>query len=125
MTEPNNQTTPKPDLEAYGALVELDQKEHEFKARNAYFKGYLWSILLPPIGIYYFIKFLFFSNGTQDDIKAGVYCLVLTIVVFVLSIWLTVAMFKQTTSSLSPQSSEFLKELITPGNQNKLNDLYK
>ncbi|MDO8497316.1 MAG: hypothetical protein Q7S61_02105 [bacterium] len=125
MTDPNTPTTPKPNLEAYGALIELDQKEHNFKARNAYFKGYLWSILLPPIGIYYFIKFVFFSNGTPEDIKAGIVSLVLTIVVFILSIWLSFYMFKQTTSSLSPESSKFLQELITPGNQNSLKDLYK
>lgn len=108
--------------EAFQALLEVDKSEHNFKNKQGYYRAYVLSILLPPLGIYYFIRYVFFSDGTTEDFKAGILSVILTILSFLLGVWLVAALFKQTTSS-SPQNSEFLKELITPENQKRLKDL--
>ena len=111
--------------EAFGALIEIDEKERNFQARQGYWMAYIWSVLLPPLGIYFFIKYLFFANGTRDDFKAGIVSLVLTVISLLLSIWLFGLFFKQATSAIPSPDSNILKELITPGNQKALKDLYQ
>ena len=111
--------------EAFRALIEIDEKERTFQARQGYWMAYIWSVLLPPLGIYFFIKYLFFANGTRDDFKAGTVSLVLTVISLLLSIWLFGLFFKQATSAIPSPDSNILKELITPGNQKALKDLYQ
>lgn len=113
----------KPNLEAFQALAELDKKERTIKAKQGYFRAYILSVLLPPIGIYYFIKNLFFTDGRDEDIKAGVISLIITIISLLLSLWFFGVIFKQMTSVLPSQNSNILKEMITPENQKKLKDL--
>jgi hypothetical protein len=124
----DNQSTPLApsgkNLEAFQALLEIEEKEKTAKKREGYLKAYLWSVFLPPIGIYYFIKYIFFGNSDSDR-KAGIASLVLTIVSFVITGWLTVVFFSQATSSLNKNSGQMLQELITPANQKSLWQLYK
>lgn len=108
-------------LEAFQGLVQLDREERNLKAKQNYYRAYVLSIILPPIGIYYFVKYLFFGNG-GDDVKAGVYSLVLTILSFVISLWLFDLFFKQAMSSTSP-NSQFYKDILTPVNQKSFKDL--
>lgn len=116
---------PKPNLEAYQALVEVDKKERSFKARESYFRAYIFSIILPPIGIYYFVKYIFFADGTNDDIKAGIISLILTFASLSFGFLLLGLFFKQSTSNIRKQNIDSLKELITPENQKKLKDLFQ
>jgi regulatory protein YycI of two-component signal transduction system YycFG len=125
MIEQIIKTEPIKDKEAIQALLTLDEKERTIKSRQSYIHAYIWSILLPPIGIYYFIKYVFFINGTNDDFKAGVTSLVLTIISLLLSIWLFNLFFKQTTSLMPSQGNDTLRELITPANIKILKDLYQ
>ena len=125
MNEQNIQTNPKPNLDAFQGLLELDQKERTFKARQSYFRAYIFSFLIPPVGVYYFIKYAFFSDGTADDLKAGIISLALTMFSLLLSIWLIGDLFKQSTSAIPSQNIDVLKELITPENQKKFKDLYQ
>ncbi len=108
-------------LEAFEGLVQLDREEHNLKAKQGYYRAYVMSIILPPIGLYYFVKYLFFGNG-GDDVKAGIYSLVLTILSLVISLWIFDLFFKQTMSSVSPNSS-FYKDILTPANQKSFKDL--
>lgn len=125
MVEQYSLTKPIQNKEAFQALLTLDEKERTSKLRQGYLFAYIWSILLPPIGIYYCIKYVFFANGTNDDIKAGVISLVLTIISLLLNIWLFGLFFKQATNLIPSQGSGMLKDLITPANQQILKDLYK
>lgn len=96
---------PQKNLEAFQALLEIDQKEKDIKKREGYMKAYVLSILLPPIGLYYFFKYLFFANGTKEDIRAGIISLILTVILGLLSFWAIVGMFKQTGAVL-PQTGD-------------------
>lgn len=87
---------PQKNLEAFQALLEIDEKERDIKRKEGYMKAYVQSALLPPIGLYYFFKYLFFANGTKEDIHAGMISLALTVILGLISIWATVSMFKQT-----------------------------
>ena len=118
-------TEPKKNIEAYQALLELDEKERGLKSKQGYSKAYMLSLLFPPIGIYYFFKYLFFVGGSEEDIKAGFISLALTTFAIIVSIWLSVSLFKQV-SPLSPsQSSDLLKEFITPENQKQMKSLFQ
>ena len=125
MTDQNNQIKLKKNLEAFQALVELDKKERGFKSQQNYFRAYVLSVLLPPIGIYYFVKYLFFANDTDEDIKAGIISLVITIISLLLSIWFITVFFKQATSTIPSENTNILKEMVTPENQKKLKDLFQ
>ena len=125
MDEPILQNPEKNNTEAYRALLEIDQGERTFKSRKGYSGAYVWSLLIPPLGIYFFIKYIFFGNGSGEDAKAGYISLILTILSTLVSIWFAGMLFKQTTSALPNQSSDMIKELITPENQNKLKDLFR
>ncbi|MBI5122635.1 hypothetical protein HZA75_02130 [Candidatus Roizmanbacteria bacterium] len=125
MTEPEKQEAYKHKLEFIEAMAQLDSKEKEIKSSHGYIKPYLWSILIPPIGIYYFVKYVFFAERDEEDIKAGITSLILTLVSFFLSFWLMDNLFKQTTSGIPPQNLQILKDLTVPDNQKKLFQLYK
>jgi len=123
MNYPNNPN--KQNLEAFQGLVELERKERNLKFQQSYFKAYVLSAILPPIGIYYLIKFCFFSNGTDEDIKAGVISLIITIVSLFFSIWFFAVLFKQTTSKIPEKNLDIIKEMITPENQKKYKELFQ
>ena len=117
-------TQPAKDLEAYKALLALDQQEQTLKRKSGYFRAYLLSVLIPPIGVYYFLKFLFFAESKSANRKAAVMSLVLTAVSLLLSIWLMQLFFKQAIGENS-QDLNVLKELITPANQKTLQQLLR
>jgi len=119
----SDQINPKPNLEAFQALAELDTKERNLKAQGNYMKAYVLSALLPPIGLFYFIKYVFFSDGDSEAIKAGIVSLIITIISLLLSIWFVAVFFKQASSSIPSEDINSLKELITPENQKKFKDL--
>lgn len=108
--------------EAFKALLELDERERTIEAREGYYKAYILSVVLAPLGIYYFIKYLFFSNGTNDDIKAGLISLLLTVLTCAIIDW-SFSLFINSFSKNNPRSNELLQELITPANQKSLKDL--
>ena len=122
MIEPEDQTAYKQKLEYIQATAELEAKEREVKSSQGYAKAYLWSVLIPPIGVYYFVKYVFFAGGEEGNIKAGIISLVLTLASLFLSIWLTAVLFKQT---ISGQNLQILKELTIPDNQKKIIQLFK
>ncbi len=93
------------------------------KSKQSYLSVYILSVLLPPIGVYYFFKYLFFASGTKSDRRAGFICLFLTIAAIAVGIWIPTLLFNQVTSITGSQGSEMLKELITPANQKELKDL--
>ena len=125
MTEQEKQEAYKHKFELVQAMAQLDSKEKEVKLSQGYGKAYLWSILIPPIGIYYFVKYVFFTGGEEKNIKAGIISLVLTLVSFFLSFWLMAGFFKQSTPGIPPKDIEILKDLTVPDNQKKLLQLFK
>lgn len=122
MTEQEKQEAYKHKLELFQAMAQLDSKEKEINSSQKYIKAYLWSILIPPIGIYYFVKYVFFAGGEEGNIKAGIISLILTLVSLFLSFWLMANLFKQT---VPPQNLQILKDLAAPDNQKKLLQLYR
>ena len=115
----------KPNLEAFQGLVELERKEKNLKSQQNYFKAYILSAILPPIGIFYLFKFCLFSDGTDEDIKAGIISLVITIISLLLSVWFFAVYFKQFTSTIPSENINILKEMITPENQKKYKELFQ
>ncbi|OGK62618.1 hypothetical protein A2334_03400 [Candidatus Roizmanbacteria bacterium RIFOXYB2_FULL_38_10] len=113
------------DIEAYQALLEIDTKERSFASRQGYIKAYVLSILLPPIGLYYFIKYIFFGDGSKDDMKAGLMAFLLTICALGISIGISTILFKQMNTPLPASSTNILKEMITPANQDALKKLFQ
>jgi hypothetical protein len=111
--------------QAFQGLLELDQKERTQKSREGYTMAYLWSVLFPPIGLFYLVKYLFFANGTRDDIRAGIISCILTFISLFLSIGLMGLLFKQSSSLIPKENSEMMKELLTPQNAQDLRNLYK
>lgn len=116
---------PKKNIEAYQALLELDERERGLKSKQGYSKAYMLSLLFPPIGVYYFFKYLFFVGGSDEDIKAGFISLALTVFAFIISIWLSVSLFKQVSPLTPSQSGNLLKEFITPENQKEIKSLFQ
>lgn len=116
---------PKKDLDAYRALLEVDQQERRIKIHEGYMRAYVVSFLFPPLGIYYFFKYLFFANGTNDDIKAGVISLALTIGAIVLSIWSFTSLFRQISPNSPSQSIDLLKNSASPENVKEMIKLYQ
>lgn len=125
MEELNMEVDTKKNTDAYAALIELDNKERSFKSNSNYFKAYTLSVLLPPIGIYYFFKYLFFGDGSQGSIKAGFISLGLTTASLILTIWLSWGMFNQVANLAPGQNTEILKEYGNPNNQEILKDLFQ
>lgn len=124
MVEENLNPTPTPpkNPEAYQALLQINEQEATLKARQGYLKAYLLSAILPPIGLFYFVKYFFFADTSSDNRKAAVISLSLTIVSLLLSVWLFQLFFNQFAPPNS-QNKEFLQELITPENQKTLKQL--
>ncbi len=112
----------KKKVELFGTMAEVDAKEKKMKASQGYGKAYLLSVLLPPLGLYYFVKYLFFTGGEDENIKAGIISLVLTIVSLVVSLLLMGGLLNQSSSS---QNLQLLKDMSSPDNQKQLLDLYK
>ena len=108
----------------FEAMANLSAKENEIKSSKNYAMAYILSVSIPPIGIYYFVKYVFFADGDPKAVKAGVISLVLTLASLILSIWLTAVLFKQTSSAFGT-SGQSLKDLTVPANQKSLIDLYK
>ena len=125
MIEQENQETYAKKLELVQAMAQLELKEKEIKSSKGYGKAYLWSVLIPPIGIYYFVKYLFFTGGEKEDVRAGIISLTLTIVSFFVSFWLLNELFKQTTSAIPSQNLQILKDLTSPNSQKEILQLYK
>jgi len=125
MAEQEKQETYEHKVEYIQAMAQLSSKEKEVNSSRGYIKAYLWSILIPPVGIYYFVKYVFFANGEKEDIKAGITSLVLTLVSLLLSFWLMAVLFKQTTSGIPSENLQMLKDLAVPNNQKELLQLYK
>lgn len=115
----------KKDLEAYKALLEVDLQERKIKETQGYTRAYIVSLLFPPLGIYYFLKYLFFANGTNEDIKAGVISLALTVAVIFLSIWAFAGLLQQLSPAGSSQSIDLLKKTVAPENAKELIKLYQ
>jgi hypothetical protein len=122
MDKPLNYTPLKKDVLAFGALLEMERKEKELKAKRGYTRAYFISVVFAPLGIYYFIKYVFFSDGTTDDIKAGFISLILTIATLLISMWLLTAVF-QGMNTISPGSADMLKQLTIPDNQKEFKNL--
>lgn len=110
--------------EAYSALIEIDNKERNFQNTARYFKAYSISVLIPPLGIYYFIKYFFFGSGSEAEIRAAFTSLILTIVSLVLTIWLSATMFNSVALPAG-SNSEILKEYSSPESQKQLRDLFQ
>ncbi len=126
MTDPILQNTDyQTKVQTFEAMAEMSKKEQEAKNAEHYFKAYLWSFLLPPIGIYYFVKYVFFQNNGSEDVKAGTISLVITLVTLIASIVSLSVLLHQTASVLPKSDSKILQELITPENQKTLQQLYK
>ncbi|MCX6731270.1 MAG: hypothetical protein NTZ55_05465 [Candidatus Roizmanbacteria bacterium] len=124
MEQENNEAYQKK-VELVEALAQLDAKEKMMKSSKGYGKAYFWSVLLPPIGIYYFVRYLFFDGRDEEHVRAGVISLVLTLVSLLVSILLLGGIFSQASSLLPSQGGSTLQEMITPGNQQKILDLYR
>lgn len=87
MKEIINQDEYKKKLEAFQNITSIEEKEKEVKKKSGYIKAYTISFLIPPLGLYYFIKYIFFADGEPEDIRAGVISLVLTLISVFLTIW--------------------------------------
>lgn len=62
---------------------------------------YLISFLLPPLGLWPGIKYLRNSNPSVK--RVGVIALILTILSVIISIWMTMAIINQATSTINSQ----------------------
>lgn len=120
MTEQN---TPQRDIGAFKALLEIDEKERNAKDQEGYLRAYVFSAILPPIGVYYLFKYIFFGSGRSDDVKAGIISFLVTLLSLLLSFWLFSSLF--TTTIPTQQGNDFLKDLITPAHQKELNELLR
>ena len=115
----------KKKLEMANALADLSAKEKEIKQRGGYGKAYFFSIILPPIGVYYFIKYVFFGEGDEEAKRAGIISLALTLASILLSFVLFAAIMNQALSSIPGANIDTLKEFASPEKQKELLDLYK
>lgn len=119
-TNPINPPVKNPDT--YKALLEIQSQEASLKVRRGYLKAYMLSFFLPPLGLYYFFKYLFFADTNYENRKAAFICLTITIFLLLINIWLFNLLFGQA-SPQSQRNEEFIKELITPQNQQELKKL--
>src|SRR3989338_5339932 len=106
------------------AILELNNQQQKLKSKTNHLKAYMVSVFFPPFGLFYFIKYFFFGEGSFDDRKAAIICVVLTVVSIVVSV-LTLQMFFNQAINLNDQNLNVLKELITPENQNTLRELFQ
>ncbi len=108
--------------EYYKTLLQMQEQGETLKAKQGYFKAYIFSVIMPPIGLYYFFKYFFFLNESYNDRKAGLICLFLTIASLVLNIWL-IQLFLSQFETPQNQDLNSIKELITPQNLKDLRQL--
>ena len=66
---------------------------------------YLVSILLPPLGLWPGIKYLFSKNARTK--RAGMIAIVLTIISTVITLWLSVALFNNLSKSVNSQMNQY------------------
>lgn len=121
----NNQDAYQKKLEFVQALSQLESKEKEIRSSQKYRGAYFWSLIAPPIGVYYFVRYLFFEGEKEGSIQAGVLSLILTIISLSISVLFLSSILKQTTSSTSPADLQMLKDLANPKNQKTILQLYK
>jgi|GEM_PF-1593768 len=107
------------------AMTELDTKEKTLASSGIYAKAYLLSVFIPPIGVYYFVKYVFFSGGDEKCVKAGIVSLVLTLISLFFSLLFMNGFAGQITTGTSQKNTKMLNELSAPKNQQQLLDLYK
>ena len=112
-------------VELVQAMSELAEKEQDLKLSEAHRKAYIWSILVPPIGIYYFIKYVFFTGGEARSVKTGKLCLLLAGISFVFLILLAAVMMNMSVLTIAPEDQNSLKDLTIPENQKELIELLK
>lgn len=110
-------------LEAFQALLEVDERERSFKERQGFITAYVLSVLLPPFGIYFCIKYIFFSNRTPDEIRAGLISLGLTVASLLLSVLAINILFSVPGVKPSPAEYDTLKQFVTPANMQQFKDL--
>jgi len=115
----------KKKLELAQALADLNTKEKEMKKSGGYGKAYFWSAVLPPIGVFFFIKYVFFGGGEEESRKAGIISLVLTLASILLSFILFAVILNQALSSLPGGDLQMLKDFTSPEKQKELLNLYK
>jgi len=115
----------KKKLELANAMADLSIKEKEIKKSSGYGKAYFWSLVLPPLGVYYFIKYVFFNGGEKEGVRAGVISLVLTLASILLSFILFAVILNQVASVIPGGDVQMLKELTSPEKQKELLQLYR
>lgn len=110
--------------QAYQALLTIQQQEASLKARSGYLKAYILSFFIPLIGVYYFIKYFFIADTSYENRKAAFLSLAITTASLFLNIWLFNLFFSQ----FAPKGSvneELIQDLITPANQQELQQLFQ
>ena len=66
---------------------------------------YLISILLPPLGLWPGIKYLFSKNARTK--RAGMIAITLTIISTIITLWLSVALFNNLSKSVNTQMNQY------------------
>ena len=125
MIEQKDQKAYTDKVALFQAMAQLDSKKEEIKSSQKYVKAYIISFLLPPLGIYYFVKYTLLAGGEGKNIRPGIISLMLTAVSFFLSFWLMANFIKQSTSSVNLNSHQILEDLMIPENQKELLQLFK
>lgn len=113
---------PQKNDDPFNALLQIEENERLAKTKRAYTKAYMFSIFIPPLGFYYLIKYLFFTQRDPAGIKAGIVCVVLTVLSLIVNIWGLQFLLNQ----FNPEKSEsvnFLESLITPENMKTFREL--
>ncbi|MBI2029358.1 hypothetical protein HYT02_03005 [Candidatus Gottesmanbacteria bacterium] len=110
--------------QAYQALLTINEQEASLKARSGYLKAYILSFFVPPIGVYYFIKYFFIADSSYGNRKAAFLSLVITATSLLLNIWLFNLFFSQFAAKDSV-NEQFIQDLITPANQKELQQLFE
>lgn len=78
-------------------------------------RAYMVSLLLPPFGLYYVVKF--FIRGEQSARRAAWTCIILTVLSLGITAWLGYAVLSQTPNlgelqGVSPQNLQDLNDLL-------------
>lgn len=113
---------PENNIDAVKDVLDIQKQEQNIKAKESFFKSYFWSVLLPPIGIYYFVKYYFFSDKSPRNRRAAVINLVLTVLSLIGNIW-GIYYFLNQPFPGSSQDLNSIKELANPENQKSLQQL--
>ena len=83
MPPKNNSTPYDQKVNLYQAMADLEAPQEIVKKTTSFNKAFLLSFLLPPIGVYYFIKYIFFSSSEEYNLRVGLISLGLTIISFI------------------------------------------